>query len=205
MKVNPRNTATRVLAKRITAPETQTDHETGKKILLLSYVDQHSNHRHDRTSREIFLYAAGNNEEGEMPDGLDRLSDHQFVIHKDEKGKAIGIDVIPARLYRSGVVPVSQEGVKTLIVQYDLDGAVCRVIQRPFNTRAEQSMRVINELDKLIKAGKSVHTAMKLGNVGTVVNTTDNTVEVRLRSGQRVVTGSTPVSAEDMAEEAVEG
>jgi len=124
MKVKPRDTVSRVAAKRITAPETRIDTNTRKKIVLLSYLDARSNQQHDPTTKELFLYAAGNNAEGEMPDGLDRLADHQFTIHRNAAGKAIGLDVVPARLYRSGVIPSSMVDVKTLKVQYDLDGAV---------------------------------------------------------------------------------
>lgn len=206
MKVQPRATATRVIAKRITAPVVKpSENDSTKKILLLSYLDNQSRQQHDPTTKELFLYAAGNNEEGELPDGLDRLADHQFIVHKNDKGRAIGLDVIPARLYRSGVIPVSQIDVKTMKVRYDLGGAVARVIQRPFNTRAEQSQLVIMELDKLISAGKAIHSSMKLGNIGTVVNTTDDTVEVRLKASRRGVTGAPSESLDslvDMAEDA---
>jgi hypothetical protein len=204
MKINARDTHTRVMAKRITAPETRVDRDTGKKILLLSYIDQHSNQRHDPTTKDLFLYAAGSNEEGEVADGLDRLLDghFNFIIHKNQADKAIGIDVIPARMYRSGVIPVSQQDVKTLLLQYDLGGAVCRVLKRPFNTAPQQTAAVIREIDKIVADGKPLHTGMRLGSVGTVVNTTDNTVEVRLRSAARTARGAEHATAEQMAEEA---
>ena len=88
---------------------------------------------------------------------------HQYRVHLNEGGKAIGLDIIPTRLYRSGVVPRSQEGVDTLKIQFDLDGAVARVIQRPFNVRFEQSAAVIDELMKLFAAGKAVTTSVRLG------------------------------------------
>jgi len=200
MKVKPRNTVSRVAAKRITAPEHRIHEKTGKKIAMLSYLDGRSNQRHDDTTLDLFLYAAGTNEEGEVPDGLDRLADHQFAVHHNENGKAIGLDIVPARLYRSSVIPTSQVDVKTLVVQYDLDGAVARVIQRPFNTRPAQSMAVIAELDKLISAGKSIHSGMRLGKIGRIQGTTDNSVEIRLLAGTRTVQGV----AEDDLEDTIE-
>jgi len=189
MKVKPRDTASRVAAVRITAPESRIHEKTGKKIALLSYMDSRSNRQHDPTTLDLFLYAAGTNEEGEIPDGLDRLADHHFTVHRNKSGKAIGLDIVPARLYRSNVIPVSQVDVKTLVVQFDLDGAVARVTQRPFNTRPAQSMAVIAELDKLISSGKPIHSGMRLGKVGRVQSTTDNSVEVRLLAGGRTVQG----------------
>ena len=198
MKVNPRDTAQRVIAKRITAPETRLDTDTGKKIAMLSYIDAGSYQKHIPTTKDLFLYGAGTNEEGEVPDGLDRLMNHRFIIHQNKSGKAIGIDVIPNRLYRSGVTPTSQEGVKTLTIRYDLGGAVARVVQWPFNTRFEQSAAVIQELDKLISAGKAITASMRLGNVGRVVNVTDNSVEVRLSAGRRRIQGEPIDDVEDV-------
>lgn len=179
----PRDTAKRVIAKRITAPETQTDPKTQKKIPLLSFIDPASYQRHIPTTKDIFLYAAGSSStaEGEIPDGLDRLLHHEFIVHVNANEKAIGLDVIPSRLYRSGVKPVSQKDVKTLVVTYLLNGAVARVTQRPFNTRFEQSAAVIRALDDLIRAGKPITTTTRLGSLGHVVSVQDNAVEVRLR------------------------
>lgn len=183
MKVNPRATSERVVAKRITAPETKPDPNTGRNIVLLSYIDAGSYQQHCATTRELFLYAAGSSEIGEVSDGLDRLMHHQFIIHKNAKGKAVGLDIIPSRMYRSGVIPKSQEGVSTLIVRYDLDGAVARVTQRPFNVRFDQSAAVIQELDRIITSGKAITTAMRVGNIGRVVATTPNSVEIKLING----------------------
>ena len=182
MKVKPRATHERVAAKRITAPETRLDKKTNKNIVLLSYIDAGSYQRHCPTTKELFLYSAGTNEVGEIPDGLDRLLHHQYIIHKDSRGKAIGLDIIPNRLYRSGVVPRSQSEVNTLIIQFDLDGAVARVTQRPFNIRFEHSSAIIRELDKLIASGKTITTSVRLGNLGRVVNTTDNSVEIKINA-----------------------
>lgn len=185
MKIKSRATATRTIAKRITAPETRLDPNTGKNIVLLSYIDGSSYQQHNPTTKALFLYAAGTNEVGEVPDGLDRLQNHQFIVHTNDAGKAVGLDIIPNRLYRSGVVPKSQDGVTTMIVQYDLDGAVARVTQRPFNVRFEQSAAIILELDKLFASGKPVETSVRLGNLGRVVNTTENSVEIKLNAASR--------------------
>jgi hypothetical protein len=189
MKTAPRPTATRVIARRITAPETRPDAASGKKVPLLSYIDAGSYQQHKDTTKALFLYAAGSNEEGEVPDGLDRLLHHKYVVHLDKAGKSIGLDVIPARLYRSGVMPLKQEGVKTLIIQFLVGGAVARVTQRPFNVRFEQSAAVIQELDKLISAGKQIAPSMRLGTLGRVVNVTEDSVEVRLNAPARKVQG----------------
>ena len=185
MHANPRQTHKFIQARRITAPETRKDPKSGKNIVLMSFIDAGSYQQHKPTTKDLFLYAAGTNQEGETPDGLDRLLHHQFVLHEDEKGKIIGLDIIPSRLYRSGVVPRSQEGVSTLIVQFDLDGAVARVTQRPFNVRFEQSAAIIRELDKLIAAGKAITTSVRLGNIGRVVNTTENSVEIKLNTSSK--------------------
>ena len=109
--------------------------------------------------------------------------------------------IAPAGLYRSNVRPVSTEGVTTLKVVYELDGAICRVIQRPFNIRAEQSLEVIRELDKIIDEGKAIRAGMALGRIGRVVGTAgDNTIEVKLRAIPREVPGAKQVSPEEMLE-----
>jgi hypothetical protein len=201
MKAKPRPTKSRVIARRITAPETKTDPASGKRIALLSYIDAGSYQQHAPTTKDIFLYAAGSNEEGEVQNGMDRLLHHRFVVHLDAGGKAIGLDVIPDRLYRSGVTPTSQVDVKTLVIEYLMDGAVARVTQRPFNVRFEQSFAVIQELDKLIASGKPITTSMRLGELALVVGVTDNTVEVKLNASRRRIQGEAIDDMEDVQEE----
>jgi preprotein translocase subunit YajC len=190
MKINPRATHQRIIAKRITAPETLADPGTGKNIVLLSYIDSSSYQKHNPTTKGLFLYAAGTSEPGEVPDGLDRLQHHQFIVHLNAEDKAVGLDIVPNRLYRSGVIPKSQDGVTTLIVQYDLDGAVARVTQRPFNTRFEQSAAIIRELDQMIAKGQNIETSTRVGALGRVVNTTENSVEIKLNASIRAKTES---------------
>jgi hypothetical protein len=201
MKAKPRPTKSRVIARRITAPETKTDPASGKRIALLSYIDAGSYQQHATTTKDLFLYAAGSNEEGEVQNGMDRLLHHRFVVHLDAGGKAIGLDVIPDRLYRSGVTPTSQVDVKTLVIEYLVDGAVARVIQRPFNVRFEQSAAVIQELDKLITAGKPITTSMRLGELARVVSVDGNTVEVRLNASRRRVQGGAVDDMDDVQED----
>lgn len=204
MKVTPRATHSRIVVKRITAPETRPDHKSGKRIALLSFIDGGSYQQHCPTTKDLFLYAAGTNEMGEIPDGLDRLMHHQFIVHKNEKGKAIGLDIIPSRLYRSGVVPKSQDGVTTMVIQYDLGGAVARVIQRPFNIRFDHSAAILRELDRLISAGKPIATSVRLGNLARVVSTTENTVEIKLTnnaSAQPTNNAQNTLDADDLSEE----
>lgn len=204
MKIQPRNTDRRVIAKRITAPETRDDPSTGKKIAMLSYIDAGSYLQHNPTTKDLFLYAAGSNVEGEVPDGLDRLAHHRYVVHLNKDEKAIGLDVIPDRLYRSGVMPKKQEGVKTLVVQYLLGGAVARVTQRPFNVRFEQSSAVIQALDKLITAGKQITPTMRLGEIGRVVSASEAGIEVRLNASRRVIQGEAEADYDDIQEDGVE-
>ena len=185
MIVKPRDTKKRVEARRITAPETRIDEHSGKKIPLLSYIDAGSYQRNIPTTKEIFLYAAGSNEEGEVSEALDRLIDHRYQIHLNENGKAVGIDVIPSRLYRSRVIPASQLGVKNLTLQYDADGAVVRVAKRPHNLRFDQSAAVIAALDAIIKTGKQITVGMRVGNLGRVVSVTENSVELSLTGRTR--------------------
>lgn len=184
MKTTPRDSVTQVVARRITAPEAKRDEVTGKKIAMLGFIDSSAYQRHVPTTKELFLYAASSDSvTAETPDtapGLDRLRNHNFVVHKNKGGKAIGLDIIPSRLYRSGVIPVSMAGVKTLTVRYELGGAVVRVVQRPFNMRFEHIRQVIQAIDKVIASGKAITTAVRLGGLGRVVNTTDDTVEIRL-------------------------
>ncbi len=179
MKFKSRDTARRVHALRITAPETRVDEGTGKRIVMLSYINAGSYQVHVPTTKDLFLYAAGTEEEGEPSDGLDRILHHQFTVHEDAKGKAIGIDVIPNRLYRSGVVPIKQKDVKTVILEFHLDGAVVRVPQRPFNFRFAETAAIIREVDKILAAGKRITVSMQVGNAGKVVAVTDNSIEIR--------------------------
>jgi hypothetical protein len=202
MKVSKRQPAARVIAKRITSPETQLDRDTGKRIMLLSFADESGNQVHKRTVKALFQYVAGTNEEGELPTGLDRLAKHKIGVHLDEDGRAVGLDIAPSSMNKSRMIPSSELNVDTMKIRYDLDGAVARVVQRPFNTPWQISFSVIKAIDDLIAADKPVTAGVKLGTVGTVVDTDGNsTVEVRLRKKAAPVE-ATPVENFD---DAVEG
>lgn len=186
MKITPRNTHRHVSALRITAPVTRPHPDNpAKQQLLLSYIDSQSRQRSDPTSSKLFLHTGGSNLEGEPATGMDRLMDTLFIIHQDKNGHAIGLDVIPSRLYRSGVVPKSQEGVTKLTVSYEVDGAVARIIRRPPNTRPETCQMVLRALDKCISDGKPIIAGMRLGKVGTVASAGDNIVEVTLSAAAK--------------------
>ena len=191
MKIKKRNTHKRVTSSRITSPETRKNTKTGEPDLLLSYVDARFNHCNHVTTKDLFLYSAGNNDEGDLPDGLDRLQHHKFVIHLDSNDVAIGLDVIPSRIYRSGVIPASQKDIETVKLTWLLGGAVCRVIQRPAGVSATQLIGLIAELDKLATAGSVITETTTLGNHGKVVTAGNGVIEVKLRSAKRA--GSAPV------------
>lgn len=195
MKLHIRNTAKRDIGNRITAPEFRK--EGSKRIPLLSYGDESANHQRVDCTKEIFKAIAGNNEVGEIPDGMDRLHDTKFVIHTDAAGIAIGLDVIPARLYRSKVIPKSQDGVKTLKLDWGDDGIV-RLIQRPYNLKAELVMKLIEEMDgfaatkKVLKKNQTF-----LRNRAKVVDISDGEIEIKITN---VRGGGQPVYSEGSEE-----
>lgn len=179
-KLKPRPTAKRVLSTRITSPEYRINESTQKKELLLSYADDSANHRHNVTTSDLFCYAAGENNEGELPDGLDRLAHHKFVVHLDKNEKAVGLDIIPARMYRSKVVPVSQQNIDTVKMVWELGGKVCRVIQRPAKIRPEQIIEAIRQVDKLIADGKTVAARTRLGEKARIIAFDGETMEIKI-------------------------
>lgn len=181
MKIKKRNTHSRVVASRITSPETRIDPSTGTRELLLSYVDARFNHCHNVAPRNIFLYAAGTNEEGDLPDGLDRLTHHKFVIHLDQQEQVVGLDVIPARVYRSGVIPASQKDVSTVKVLWLLKGSVCRVTHRPVGVTSTQLMALVRALDEHAISGKEITEGTKLSDGSSVTSVSLDSVELKLR------------------------
>lgn len=181
MKLPTRNTHRTEIGYRITAPEFKLDPETRKKIPLLCWADDSSNHRRAECSKELFLAAAGANEVGERPDGMDRLTNHLFVVHLDAKDRAIGLDVIPARQYGGRMVPTHLVGVTTLKLQFAEDGSgVVRVLQRPVNTKPEVIQQIIAGLDAM--GGKTLKIGMQPvdGNAAKIVSLNDGVVEIKL-------------------------
>ena len=181
MRLPIRNTHTTVIGVRITAPEFKKDPTSGKKIPLLCWGDESANHRRNECGRELFRASAGANEVGERPDGMDRLTNHHFVIHLDEQERAVGIDVIPARQYGGRVVPTTLVGVTTLKLQYAEDSSgVVRVLQRPVNTKPEDIRRIIAGLDAL--QGKPLKIGMRPleGNAAKIVSLNDGVVELKM-------------------------
>jgi hypothetical protein len=191
MTIKPRKTAKLVFAARITSPEYRVDPATGKPIPILGYVDRGNYKRQLPVTRGVFLQAAGTNEEGEVPDGFDRLLFTHFQIHVDDKGVAVGIDVIPNRMYRSKMIPTSMENVKHVTLSIAEDGAVVRVTKRPYNFEASRSEAIIRALDRYVATGKKISVGAKLGTVGTVTAVGEHTIEIRPRKGD---TAGAPVS-----------
>lgn len=181
MKVLKRNTKKRILTKRICSPEFKREGEKVK--FLLSYVDDQAYKRSLPTSKDLFAFAAGENEEGQLPDGLDRLYDHQFVIHTDENDKAIGLDIIPARNYR-GVVPVKASEFTTVRLEYQLGGAVCVVAHKPYKAKASMIVSLIEMVDKLISTGKPITLTTKLPGLGKIQVVEADALEIKLSSGR---------------------
>ena len=184
MKLTKRKTAQRVVSQRITAPITRPHAVSQKRELLLSFVDSRSDPQSVPTNQDLFLYAAGSNEAGSAPDGLDWLKDHRFTIHLDENKHAIGLDIVPSRVYRSGVIPASQQGVETVSVMWELNGAVCRVVKRPAGTKAETLESLIKQLDKMANSNTPLHTNTKVGTLGKVVRIDGDIVEIKLHPGK---------------------
>lgn len=187
MKVQKRNTSRRILTRKICSPEFK--REGDKVKFLLSYVDDQAYRRSLTTSKDLFAYAAGQNEEGQLPDGLDRLYDHQFVIHVDDSNKAIGIDIIPARNYR-GVTPVINADVQTVRLEYLLGGSVCVVAHKPYKAKVSLITKLIETIDKLITDDKDITLTTKLPGLGRVQVVEADAVEIKLSSGR---TNSNPM------------
>lgn len=182
MKVNKRPTVRRILTKRICSPEFK--REGDKVRFLLSYVDDQAYRRTLTTSKELFAYAAGENEEGQLPDGLDRLYDHQFVIHADTNNKAIGLDIIPAKSFR-GVVPVQGADIQTVRLEYLLGGAVCVVAHKPYKVRPATIIDLLAQMDKLISGGKAITLSTKLPGIGKIQAVEADAVEIKMSAGRR--------------------
>jgi hypothetical protein len=181
MKLPVRNTHTTDVAVGITAPEFRIDPTTNKKIPLLCWADERSNHRRNACGRALFRAVSGNNEVGERPDGMDRLTNHQFIIHLDESATAVGVDVIPSRQYGGRMVPTDLIGVTTLKLQYAEDGSgVVRVLTRPVNTKPEVIRNIIRALDAL--QGKPLKIGMQpvANNAAKIVSLNDGVVEIKL-------------------------
>lgn len=182
MKLPIRNTHRTEIGVRITAPEFKKDLKTpGKKIPLLCWGDESANHRRNECNRALFKAAAGSNEVGERPDGMDRLTNHQFIIHLDADDNAVGLDVIPSRQYGGKVVPTQLVGVDTLKLKFEEDGSgVVRVLQRPVNTKPELIRKVISGLEA--QNGKALKIGLQpvKGNAAKIVSLNDGVVEVRL-------------------------
>lgn len=194
MKLKHRNTAKRVTSPRITSPESRVNPQTKKVELLLSYVDENADHQHAVTTKDLFLYAAGSNEEGELPDGLDRLPYHKFVIHMDAAGRAIGLDVLPNRVYRSQVIPASQRDVTTVRFEWLLGGDVVRCTQRPAGVAGNTLAELVRAFDEMAERGEEVAINSKVGKLGRVVSISGDTVEVKLAAGAaaRVAANASP-------------
>jgi hypothetical protein len=181
MRLPVRETSKTYAAVRIATPEFKIDPVTKRKTPLLCWVDESNSLRRTDCGKQLFLAAAGRNEIGERPDGMDRLSFHNFYVHVDENERAVGLDVIPSRMYGSKLVPTHLIGVRTLKLRFEEDGSgVVRVVSRPVNTPAEDIVKVIRGLESLKGKPVKVNFNPIAGNAARVVSVSDGVVEVRL-------------------------
>lgn len=179
MKITKRKIASSEVAIRISPPQFMIS--GGKRIPIISWGDRNANPRRNPCAKELFRVVAGNNEVGERPDGLDRLSNHTFVLHFDGDSTCIGIDIIPSRMYGSKVVPSSLIGVSTLKLSFADDGSgVVRVLQRPVNTKPDLIMAIIRGLENADPKDLKVGFRPLEKNSATVIGLGDGTVELRL-------------------------
>jgi hypothetical protein len=182
MKLTKRKTVKRISSQKMSAPSYRRNPETQEKEFHLAFVNTQFNPQSVGTSQDLFLYAAGRNEEGELPDGLDRLTDHDYTIHLDDAGNAIGLDIVPSRVYRSGVIPASQLNVTTVSVIWEVNGTVCRVLKRPAGTTSATLKNLILQLDAMANSNTPINTNTKIGDLGRVERIDGDIVEIRLKS-----------------------
>lgn len=187
-----RPTKRRIQAMRITAPQ----YRDGKneRYPVLSFIDTGGNHIHLPVLPATFLKAAGENVIGSPPEGFERLAQHKFVIHLDDlkdnpniphgKEQVVGIDVIPDKVWRSKVIPKSQEGVETLHIEWDEKAGITRVLQRPYNFRADRVADLLAELDKSY-GGKPIDQGMMVAKGVRVESIGVNSAHFKFLGGAR--------------------
>jgi len=202
--ITSRKTVGRFEAVRITGPESRKDKD-GNTEPIFGFVDASGNHIRlpvKKDYADIFLYAAGEVTEGFVPNGLDNLVDHRFMIHTDsknlEEASVVGLDIVDARLYRSNVIPVKFEGISTMKLAYLNGGKICRMLQRPFNTRSSTTFRIIAAIDKLLKEGKTINETTSLAGVGRVVSVSDNVIELKLAANTNAATEEVSLTPEEV-------
>lgn len=155
-----------VVGQMITAPEFRGGPEN--RVYLLGFVDKNGNQQHLPTSRELYLYAAGKNQEGEKPDGLDLLTEHSFHVYVTD-GTAVALDIIPTRMLRSGFTYTAQAEVENLTVRVLLKGRVLRVapMERPPGMLASQMRSLFRGIRKAA-AVKPLEAGDNLPSIGTI-------------------------------------
>ena len=162
-----------VLAQMITAPEFRVLPD-GKKQYLLGCVDNNGHQQHYPVTRDLYLYAAGKNLEGQKPDGLDMLTLHSFHIYVNKDGPnaghAVALDVIPTKMLSGRFTYTKQEGIEVVTFKIQLGGKVLRVdpLSRPPGMLKSGMLAMFSALRKRMNTGKPLEAGEVLPGIGTI-------------------------------------
>lgn len=187
---------------RISSPQWRTE-DDGTRTRLLPYVDKKGGQRLPVTPVRMFKYAAGTNREGELPSGLDRVTESEFdvLMHgaidtRSNLPKAVGLNVLPSRQFRRKAFPtelVTLSGnridhLRTVTVMFEVEGAVWDVISRPATMSVEALRLTLRNLrkaaakhnDTLATKGRKTDDLIRKGKaidgVGTIQDLTANSI-----------------------------
>lgn len=193
IKLSKRNTHSTIEALNITSPAAAKD-GSGRRTPLLGFIDKAGNQTYLPTTPDIFMLAAGQNLEGELPDGLDRLKNHRFLVRVDDKSFVVGLDFTNIRQYSGRLIPESQDR-QTLDIQMLCGGKVFKVVARPHKVRPEVAIALLNFLDS--HSGK-LEVGTALGGFGTITSVGADRFELQ-PTGKR---GSRPMFDDPLSESA---
>jgi hypothetical protein len=177
--IKPRQTAKRVITRRLGQPSIRNNQESGDRQFILSYVDLNGNMCQFPTTKDICKVVADTSGEGEVPNGLDLLQDHFFVLHFNEEDTVVGLDIVPSKKYSSNTVPLTLVGVDDVQIQYQLGGQVCRVLRRSTKISPEAVITAIKDIDKLLTSKKQLEVGMKAGSA-TIEDMLNGVITIKL-------------------------
>ena len=180
---------------RITAPSFRFEgNNRSEPVHVITAVDDRHYPQQWDTSVELFADVSGDNLVGELPDGLDRRKDWVFAAYlKDRPNQLpllVGLDAMPARVYRSSILPTLSKDFKTLVLNCKPSG-LWEVTQRPPLVKFELQARIMREINdsylgsskKKLEPGTRVASGTKK-ELGVVIRVSETEIEIRPSIGK---------------------
>ena len=157
----------KIYAVRVLPPDFQMDESGGDEHeYKFYYTSRNFKPKNAACTKHVWRRAEGRSGVGVVRDGFDSLSSkHDFLLHEDEKGTIVGVDLLPATTYNAKTnAPADVHDLQYIELAINGTTGEIEFLQVPIGVTKQQIQQLITELDKVdnINAGDMIGNAFRV-------------------------------------------